>query len=590
MIDTSKTNNSSDYKTLQENLKRIDDLTKRLILVLAKKKQENTFSQPNHDLNYKVVSKYFSELLSNPSKLIENQIKFYKSTLEIWSNSHSEFFFDNKNTNIDKRFKESTWQENPYFKMIKQQYLTSSSIVEETVKSIDGLSKSDQKQVSFFTKQMIDFFSPTNFLGTNPEALKAAIDTQGKSLVNGLENLVNDLEKNDGELNISLSDNKAFEVGVNIAQSKGSIIFQNELFQLIHYEPLKQKNYSIPLLIVPPWINKFYILDLKPDNSFIQFALKNNISVFVISWINPNSDHKNVSFEDYIEKGFFKAAEISKIYCKSEQINTIGYCIGGTLLATALAYLNKKNINFVKSSTFFTTLTDFEDPGDLSIFVTDGYLKSIKQQIDNLGYMEGSFLSKTFSFLRSNDLVYGPAIRSYLIGKKPPPFDLLYWNGDSTNLPGKMALEYLENFYQKNLFSMGNLKIFDETLSLDDINLPIFVVATHTDHIAPWKSSFYGLNKTKGPKKFILAGSGHIAGIINPVNSKKYGYWSNDNEMITQNEWFYSAKKNEGSWWKEWKEWITMLSGDLECDNVYNFELYPKIEQAPGSYVKRRYK
>ena len=582
--------NYSEIDDLQKNLSKIDDLTKRLINSLANKKQDKNFSLPNQDLYYKAASKYFSEMLSNPSKLIENQVKFYKSTLEIWSSAQKDFLNYDKEKNFsDRRFKQSAWKNNPYFNMIKQQYLTSSKIIEDTVKSIDGLSQSDAKQISFFTKQMIDFFSPTNFLGTNPEALKEAIETKGKSLIDGLENLVNDLEKNDGELNVTLSDNKAFKIGENIAQSKGSVIFQNELFQLIHYKPITNKIYSTPLLIIPPWINKFYILDLKPENSFIQFALKNKISVFVISWVNPTSKHKDISFEDYIEKGFLKAAEVTKIFCKTDQINTIGYCIGGTLLSTALAYLNKKKINFVRSSTFFTTLTDFEDPGDLSIFVTDEYLKSIRKQINKLGYMEGSFLSKTFSFLRSNDLVYGPAIKSYLMGKKPPPFDLLYWNSDSTNLPGRMALEYLKNFYQDNLFSKGILKIFDETISLENIKLPILVVATHTDHIAPWKSSFYGLNKTSGDKKFILAGSGHIAGIINPECSNKYGYWTNNESMIDIDKWFFDAKYNNGSWWNEWANWILPFSGKKIDKNYFNFESFPDIENAPGSYVKQKF-
>ena len=430
-------NKTREFDELQENLNRIDLLTKRLVLSLANKNNDSDYAKPNQELYYKAASKYFSEMLSNPSRLIENQVKFYKSTLQIWSDAQKDFLnqTENKADVSDRRFKESTWENNPYFKMIKNQYITSSNIIEETVNSIEGLSKPDKKQISFFTKQMVDFFSPTNFLGTNPEAIKEAIDTKGKSLVDGLENLVNDLEKNDGELNVSLTDDDAFEVGKNIAQSKGSVIFQNELFQLIHYEPLSKKCYSVPLLIIPPWINKFYILDLKRENSFIQFCLKKNLSVFVISWVNPGTEHKNVSFEDYIDNGLLKASDVVKRYCKQDQINTIGYCIGGTLLASTLAYLSKKNIKFIKSSTFFTTLTDFEDPGDLSIFVTDEYLSSINKQIEKYGYMEGSFLAKTFSFLRSNDLVYGPAIKSYLMGKKPPPFDLLYWNSDSTNLP-----------------------------------------------------------------------------------------------------------------------------------------------------------
>ena len=585
-------NKNNEFDELQENLNRIDLLTKRLVLSLANKNNDSDYAKPNQELYYKAASKYFSEMLSNPSKLIENQVKFYKSTLQIWSDAQKDFLNQNENKTYssDRRFKESAWENNPYFKMIKNQYITSSNIIEGTVNSIEGLSKPDKKQISFFTKQMVDFFSPTNFLGTNPEAIKEAIETKGKSLVDGLENLVNDIEKNGGELNVTLTDDKAFEIGKNIAQSKGSVIYQNELFQLIHYEPLSEKCYSTPLMIIPPWINKFYILDLKRENSFIQFCLKKNLPVFVISWVNPGPEHKNVSFEDYIDKGLLKAADVIKRYCRQDQINTIGYCIGGTLLASTLAYLNKKNIKFIKSSTFFTTLTDFEDPGDLSIFVTDEYLLSINKQIEKFGYMEGSFLAQTFSFLRSNDLVYGPAVKSYLMGKKPPPFDLLYWNSDSTNLPGVMALEYLEKFYQKNMLSKGKLKVFDEIVSLEDINLPIFTVATHTDHIAPWKSSFFGLNKTTGEKKFILAGSGHIAGIINPENSVKYGYWTNETKMEDINEWFYKAKKNEGSWWGEWASWIQKNSGFLVEINYNQDNEFQLIENAPGTYVKKKFK
>ena len=478
-----------EYEELLNNFDKIDTLTKRLVIALSSKTPDPAVkTQPSQELYYKASAKYFSEILSNPTKLIENQIKYYKSTLENWTAIQNEIL-KNTDTSSDKIKKKEVeksdqgWDENLYFKLIKQHYTISSKIIEETIDDLDGLSKSDKKQISFFTKQMIEFFSPSNFLGTNPEALTQALETNGKSLVDGLENLVTDVENSTGDLSVSLTDTQAFEVGENLAITEGRVIFRNKLFELIHYKPLTDTVSKTPLLIVPPWINKFYNLDLQPRNSFVKFAVEQGIPTFIISWVNPGKEHTDIDFTNYIDDGFFEASKVVMAITQQDKINCIGYCIGGTLLATALAYLCKKGKNFVNSATFFTTLTDFEDPGDLSLFITDEYLDEINRQIKKIGYMEGSFLAQTFSFLRSNDLVYGPAVRSYLMGKKPPRFDLLYWNGDSTNLPGKMALEYLNKFYKENQLSRGELVIKDERLSLKYIDIPIFVVATHTDHI-----------------------------------------------------------------------------------------------------------
>ncbi|MDC3108182.1 class I poly(R)-hydroxyalkanoic acid synthase [Paracoccaceae bacterium] len=582
-----------EYKELLGNFDKIDSLTKRLVVALSSKTPEpEVKAQPSQELYYKASAKYFSEILSNPSKLIENQVKYYKSTLENWTNIQNDIL---KNADIGtKKELEKTdqgWDENLYFKLIKQHYTISSKIIEETIEDLDSLSKSDKKQISFFTKQMIEFFSPSNFLGTNPEALTQALETNGKSLVDGLENLVTDVENSTGDLTVSLTDTQAFEVGENLAITEGRVIFRNDLFELIHYKPLTETVSKTPLLIVPPWINKFYNLDLQPKNSFVKYALEEGIPTFIISWVNPGKEHSDIDFTQYIDKGFFEAAKVVKEITEQEKINCIGYCIGGTLLATALSYLCKKGNNFVNSATFFTTLTDFEDPGDLSLFITDEYLDEINRQIKKVGYMEGSFLAQTFSFLRSNDLVYGPAVRSYLMGKKPPRFDLLYWNGDSTNLPGKMALEYLNKFYKENQLSKGELVIMGERLSLKYIDIPIFVVATHTDHIAPWRSSFFGLNKSSGNKRFVLAGSGHIAGIINPAYSKKYGYWTNSNAFSTPDEWLKTADRHDGSWWPSWSSWIKARSStDIPGYIPGSHKDYPSLGLAPGKYVMKNYK
>ena len=579
-----------DFDELKKNLEKVDVLTKRLVFIIASKSKNQQITQPNQDLYYKAAAKYFSEILSNPSKLIENQVKYYKSSLETWSDVQK-YFLKQENNNSqknDKRFKSVTWEENPYFKMIKQQYLTSSDIIQETINGIDGLSHPEQKQITFFTKQMLEFFSPTNFLMTNPDALQEAMETKGQSLVNGLENLVDDLEKNDGEFNVSLTDETAFEIGKNIANAEGSVIYENKLYQLIYYKPTQEISHQIPILIIPPWINKFYILDLKPENSFIKFLLSKGIPVFLMSWVNPDSSHSKIGYDDYLKDGLLDAIQQTRKFYSVDLINSIGYCIGGTLLATGLSYLNARKLEYIKSASFFTTLTDFEDPGDLSIFVSDEYLNTIKDQIHDHGFMDGDFLSQTFSFLRSNDLIYGPAVKSYLMGKKPPPFDLLYWNSDSTNLPGKMALEYLEKFYKNNDYSKGNLEVLGEKVNLEQISQPIIAIGTFNDHIAPWKSSFNGLSKTSGEKVFILAGSGHIAGIINPEHSNKYGYWINNESYSTPEKWFDSSINKNGSWWNEWYEWKKQFLGE----KIISTKIIgtTEIEPAPGRYVKKKNK
>ena len=579
-----------DFDELKKNLEKVDVLTKRLVFIIASKSKKQQITQPNQDLYYKAAAKYFSEILSNPTKLIENQVKYYKSSLETWSDVQR-YFLKQENNNSqknDKRFKSVTWEENPYFKMIKQQYLTSSDIIQETITGIEGLSHPEKKQITFFTKQMLEFFSPTNFLMTNPDALQEAMETKGQSLVNGLENLVGDLEKNDSEFNVSLTDETAFEIGKNIANAEGSVIYENKLYQLIYYKPTQEISHQIPILIIPPWINKFYILDLKPENSFIKFLLSKGIPVFLMSWVNPDSSHSEIGYDDYLKDGLLDAIEQTRRFYSVDLINSIGYCIGGTLLATGLSYLNARKLEYIKSASFFTTLTDFEDPGDLSIFVSDEYLNTIKDQIDDLGFMDGDFLSQTFSFLRSNDLIYGPAVKSYLMGKKPPPFDLLYWNSDSTNLPGKMALEYLEKFYKNNDFSRGKLEVLGEKVNLEQISQPIIAIGTFNDHIAPWKSSFNGLSKTSGEKVFILAGSGHIAGIINPEHSNKYEYWINNENYSTPEKWFNSSINKNGSWWNEWYEWKKQfLAEKIILTKMIGIT---EIEPAPGRYVKKKNK
>ena len=575
---------------LRENFEKIDALTKRLIAIMAQQKAEQPEqSNASTELFFKAASSYFAQMMNNPAKLIESQVRYYKASIEAWSDFQASMIGAAQDAEVkDRRFRDEAWQTNPYFNMIKQQYFLSSEVIKDSVAEIDGLSEGEARQIQFFSQQLINFLSPQNFLGTNPEALKHAIETQGKSLVEGLENLVDDLEKGDGQLSVSLTDVNAFAVGENLATSAGRVVFRNRLFELIHYQPTTDTVFERPLVIVPPCINKFYILDLTPQNSFIQFALAAGQAVFLVSWVNPDGALADVGFDDYMTEGVQTALERVTGLTGQPQANVIGYCIGGTLVAVTADYLRKTGHDLIQSATFFTTLTDFHDPGELAIYTGPDYAKKIHDRIAESGVLDGAFLAQTFSFLRSGDLVYGPAVRSYLMGQKPPVMDLLYWNSDSTNLPGRMAREYLDNFYQNNRFATGTLRFLDTDLALADVDLPICAVATETDHIAPWRSSFAGISQTKGPKTYILGGSGHIAGIINPPEAKKYHFRIAENLTDYAAESFLDSPVTPGSWWPAWAVWIASMSGNkVNSDSILKDFKGPDLGLAPGQYVQR---
>ena len=517
-------------------------------------------------------------------------MRYYKASLEAWADFQTSMMGANaENKKKDRRFRDEAWDTNPYFNLIKHQYLLSSEVIKGSVEELEGLSDGEARQIQFFSQQLINFLAPQNFLGTNPEALKHAIETQGRSLVEGLENLVNDLEKGEGKLSVSLTDVNAFRVGENLATSKGKVVFRNKLFELIYYTPTSPEVYERPLLIVPPCINKFYILDLTPQNSFIQFALAQGYSVFLVSWVNPGREMSDVGFESYMTDGVKEALDQVVTVTGQKDVNAIGYCIGGTLLAVTADYLKKRGHNVVHSATFFTTLTDFDDPGELAVYTSPDYVRKIKDRIEEGGLLDGAFLSQTFSFLRSGDLVYGPAVRSYLMGQKPPVLDLLYWNSDSTNLPGRMALEYLDNFYRNNRFAKGALRFLETDLALADLDLPICAVAAETDHIAPWRSCFEGIKQTKGSKTYILGGSGHIAGIINPPQSEKYHFRIAEDLEQFDADSFLEQPIEGGSWWPEWSRWLRLRSGKkINSDNYLRSDLYNEKGDAPGEFVLKK--
>jgi len=458
--------------------------------------------------------------------------------------------------------------------------------MEAAVAQMDNLDTRERQKLDFFSRQIMDMFSPSNFLGTNPQALARAVETDGESLVRGLENLVRDIEANNGDLMVTLADQGAFDVGGNIATTPGKVVFRNHLFELIQYSPTTQTVQEVPLVVFPPWINKFYIMDLRPENSLVKWIVDQGFTLFVVSWINPDASMRDTGVSTYIEDGFLTAIEQVKEICDVPQVNATGYCIGGTTLSLTLALLAQRGDTSVKSATLFTTLTDFSDQGEMSVFLDNDFVDGIAAEVEDNGILDKFFMSRTFSFLRSNDLIYGPAIRHYMMGETPPAFDLLYWNGDGTNLPGRMAIEYLRGLCQKNQFADGGFEVCGARLQLSDIVVPVCAVACETDHIAAWAQSYRGVQQmTDADRHFILAESGHVAGIINPPQRNKYGYYTQKSLAQSPEDWQSSATYTKGSWWPAWKDWLMLQSGESLKARKPKSPKGLKLSNAPGQYV-----
>lgn len=454
------------------------------------------------------------------------------------------------------------------------------------ISEIPDLSQLEQHRLSYFVDQIIDMMAPTNFLATNPQALERAVASEGESLVAGLENLVADLEANNGHLVVKLADEEAFELGRNIATTKGAVVFRNRLLELIQYTPTTPKVRARPIMIFPPWINKFYILDLKAKNSMIKWLVDQGYTVFIVSWINPGPDERDLGIEDYIETGYLEAINVVKDITQQDSINAVGYCIAGTTLGLTLSLLKQRGDTSINSATFFTTLTDFANQGEFTPYLQNDFVDAIEQQIGESGILPSFLMARTFSYLRANDLVYGPAIKSYMLGETPPAFDLLYWNGDGTNLPAKMACQYLRMLCQGNEFANDGFTLFDTRLRISDVTIPICAIACETDHIAPWKDSFRGIAQMGSrSKKFILAESGHIAGIVNPPNKNKYGHYLNAMTKAEPDSWKENARYHQGSWWPEWESWLRKKSGQLVSTPELGGANFQSLAEAPGTYV-----
>ncbi|WP_209425433.1 class I poly(R)-hydroxyalkanoic acid synthase [Pararhodobacter sp. SW119] len=586
---TSGDDESKNLDKLNTNIARIEALTQRLITAFARKQpQRSELQGPDPALYMRAATAYWSEMINNPSKVLEHQVGYWGKTLKHFVEAQEvlrkgQLAPPEDHTPDDRRFSNPLWKSHPWFNFVKQQYLMSSQAMEAAIANLDTLDASEKKRLEFFGRQMIDMLAPTNFLATNPDALERAVATDGESLVKGMENLVRDLESNDGELLVTLSDKEAFKVGGNIATTEGAVVFRNRMFELIQYKPTTEKVYETPLLIFPPWINKFYIMDLKAQNSLIKWIVDQGYTLFVVSWVNPDASYRDVGMDTYVEEGFLTAIEKVKEICDVKTINTIGYCIAGTTLSLTLALMNKRRNRAVKSATFFTTLTDFSDQGEVGVFLSDDFIDGLEAEVREKGFLHFFYMSRTFSYLRSNDLIYGPAIRSYMLGDAPPAFDLLYWNGDGTNLPAKMVVEYLRDLCQQNRFAEEGYTVCGEKVTIEGVKVPLCAVACETDHIAAWKSSFRGVAQMGSKDKtFILSESGHIAGIVNPPSKKKYGHYISDATLEDADDWRAGATHHEGSWWPRWEAWLRGRSGKQIAARPLPEEV---LAPAPGTYV-----
>jgi len=544
------------------------------------------------------ISKAFFELtarmLADPFKLAETQWKLWQDYLALWHGSVMKMMGEESRPPIaephtsDKRFKDEAWQKNFLFDYIKQSYLIAARHLHGAVSGVEGLDEQTARKVEFYTRQFIDALSPSNFVLTNPEVLRETVQSGGQNLIKGLKNLLRDLDRGDHrQLQIRMTDLDAFKLGTNVATTKGKVIYQNELMQLIQYQPSTKEVFRRPLLIIPPWINKFYILDLREDNSFIKWAVDQEHTVFVISWVNPDEKLAHKDFEDYLLEGSLAALDAIEKATGEREVNAIGYCLGGTLLAATLGYLAAKDHERIASATFLATLIDFSEPGELGVFVDEQQVSALEKRMEERGYLEGSEMATTFNMLRSNDLIWSFVVNNYLLGKDPFPFDLLFWNSDATRMPAKMHSFYLRNMYIKNLLKQpGGLSLAKVTIDLSRVKTPAYFLSTAEDHIAPWKSTYAGADLLNGPVKFVLAGSGHIAGVINPPSANKYGYRTNMKRPADPNTWLNGARHNEGSWWPDWSKWVAAYGGEKVTIRVPGKGRLKALEDAPGSYVK----
>jgi len=541
----------------------------------------------------------FIELMSSwaydPTKILTLQYNAWQSYVSVLQQSAQAFMGLDTSPVItaqsgDRRFKDADWENNPFFAYIKQSYLVASSAIMTSVEDTDDIDDKTAQKIAFFTKQFVDAVAPSNFILTNPEVVRTTIESGGKNLLKGLESFLSDIDPVDGSVRTKMVDPDAFELGVNVAMSPGKVVFQNDLMQLIQYEPTTAEVFECPLLIVPPWINKYYVLDLQEKNSFIRSLVSEGHTVFVISWVNPDETLAEKDFEDYVFDGPLAALDAIEKATGNTQVNAIGYCLGGTLLGATLAYLQATGDKRVNSATLLASMLDFSEPGDLGVFIDEAQVQSLEQTMNERGYLDGAEMASTFNMLRSSDLIWSFVINNYLLGKEPVPFDLLYWNSDATRMPAKMHSTYLRKMYLENAFrEPGGVKVGEVAIDLSSVVTPAYFVSAAEDHIAPWKSTYLGAQLFSGPVTFVLSKSGHIAGIINPPGPRAYGHFTGPEvSNLRVEEWFSSTEQHDGSWWPRWSTWVSKFAGEKVAARRPGDSKLGVLEPAPGSFAKNR--
>ncbi len=532
--------------------------------------------------------------LSDNERASELQTKMAKGYLDLWGSAMRRLAGEETMPAIspsprDKRFADPEWKKNQFFDFMMQAYLLTEQWAQDLVRNAEGLDPHTRKKAEFYVQQITNAFAPSNFVLTNPEVLRETVASSGTNLVRGMTMLAEDIEAGHGMLRIRQSDPSNLVVGVNMATTPGKVIYQNDLMQLIQYEPATPNVLRTPLLIVPPWINKFYILDLKPEKSFIKWCVDQGITVFVISWVNPDKQLGTKTWEDYMKEGPLAAMDVIERATGELKVHTAGYCVGGTLLATTLAWLADKRRVRVTSATFLAAQVDFTHAGDLLVFVDEGQISALERDMQESGVLEGSRMAMAFNMLRSNDLIWSYVVNNYLKGQPPSAFDLLHWNSDATRMPAANHSYYLRNCYLENRLSTGGMVLDNTLLDLSKVKVPVYNLATREDHIAPAESVLYGSQFFGGPVKYVLSGSGHIAGVVNPPSGNKYQYWTNDHiSDVKLADWVKGAEEHKGSWWPNWREWLGSIDSEEVPARKVGGDALPPIEDAPGSYVKVR--
>ena len=598
-----------DLQRLQAAMSRITEQSQRIAQAFI----ERQASSPRefNPLEPAVVSKAYQalwqQMLTDPKRLVEAQVSLWQDYAKLWENTARRMAGEDVEPAAapapgDRRFKDDAWSENPLYDHIKQSYLLASNFMLSTVRETEGLDAHTARKVDFYTRQFIDALAPTNFAMTNPEVARRTVETGGENLVQGLSNMLEDLERGQGRLRVRMTNLEKFKLGENVAVTPGKVVFENDLMQLLQYVPTTETVRTRPLLIIPPWINKYYILDLRPKNSFIKWAVNQGHTVFVISWVNPDERLAGKSMGDYLLEGPVAALGAIEQATGESRINAIGYCLGGTLLAATLAYLKARDAAdiaepaarnagrrpVIESATFFTTMVDFEEPGELGVFIDEEQLSLVEESMEEKGYFDGAKMAEAFNLLRANDLIWSFVINNYLMGKDPFPFDLLYWNSDSTRMPRAMHSAYLRDMYQNNrLREPGGITLDGVPIDLTAIDVPVYILSTREDHIAPWRSTYAATGLYRGPVRFVLAMSGHIAGVVNPPSANKYGHFTGE-LADTPDAWLEAATAHDGSWWPDWDVWVSEHDGGEAAPREPGAGALPVIENAPGRYVKVR--